>query len=187
MLEINQRFEEKDLQANGIYCIVPILANVTEKDSRFLLRVLVEPNGSWRFWTTCKVYEVKNNANSFDKKVDFARSACPNTPNCSRSDNSFNRAHVFNLKCGPEVVTYDTKIWHQQCFRCHKCRKDMNNLPTTWIWKRALFCGNCYVCDFCGTKSPTGYRDNGGSRTCRNCHLKRFAARCTECGRPIEG
>ena len=46
-----------DLQP-GKYCIVPCIANLEGKDSRFLLRVLVEPHGFLKSW---KKFEVTQN------------------------------------------------------------------------------------------------------------------------------
>ena len=194
MSEISQRF--LDLEA-GTYCIVPCIANIEEKDTRFLLRVLVEPNGYFNIGKKIEVIqnfkEIKINDISVGKakemkKPNLARSTCPNSPYCQKSENPFEFANIFDLKCGSEVVTYDTKMWHAKCFICHNCKGDLSKKKQAiFLWKRNCFCSNCYVCEFCKKKSEKGFMNNNGKRTCRKCHLEKFATKCTKCLKPIEG
>ena len=149
MPEVNQRFVDLEV---GKYCIVPCVANIEEKDTRFLLRVLIEPNG---LLSICKRFEViqnfkgiKDNDLGFSKetemkKPDLARSTCPNFPNCEKSRNPFQYAYILDLKCGSEVVTYDTKMWHEKCFKCHKCGRDLSNYSSIPFLEKNSICNNC--------------------------------------------
>ena len=145
-----------DLQP-GKYCIVPCIANLEGKDARFLLRVLVEPHGFLKSW---KKFEVTQNCTrvqpngtcSSDLKAiakpKLENSTCTNFPNCRQSKEAIDTAYIFNFKCGVEVVTYDTKMWHEKCFSCHKCHKDLNKM-TFHFYERNVFCEYCHTNHCC--------------------------------------
>ena len=151
-----------DLQP-GKYCIVPCIANLEGKDSRFLLRVLVEPHGFLKSWKkfdvtqNCKKVQPNGTCSKSDSKAiakpKLEKGTCSNFPNCSNSKEAFDTAYIFNFKCGVEVITYDTKMWHEKCFSCHKCHKDLNKI-TFHFYERNVFCENChtnYCCKKCAT------------------------------------
>ena len=148
MPEVNQRFVDLEV---GKYCIVPCVANIEEKDTRFLLRVLIEPHG---FLNICKKFDVIQNFKELKdndigkakemKKPDLARSTCPNFPNCEKSRNPFQYAYILDLKCGSEVVTYDTKMWHEKCFKCHKCGRDLSKYSSIHFVDKNSLCNSCW-------------------------------------------
>ncbi|CAM4905921.1 unnamed protein product [Rotaria socialis] len=141
-------------------------------------------------------YDNIYNKNVINDKTQIAPNADLSVTICYKCKSSID-------KNSQPKLTFNNRFYHQQCFKCGSCRKNLSDSENSKFSidddgePLCAYCGliTAKVCTVCGTRIVNGGTINFDSKSyhtdcfrCSQCHrpvADNFAPRCSKCTQPI--